>query len=1021
MSDLNSLNESWQSPPSIYRGAPFWSWNAELEPERLQAQIQSMHDAGMGGAFMHSRYGLKTPYLSERWFECVSACVEKCRELGMHAYLYDEDRWPSGPAGGLVTREHPEYRLKYLSAYFDGPDPATIKVHAVFDVQLDDDGRLVSYEQIGGPGEIMAAEDAHVQHRALFFCPGMQEVSGWTNDGGYLDTLDPKAVAEFIRVTHEQYAARYAEDFGTIIPAIFTDEPSYGAQIHTATRIPWTCRLADEFERRRGYDLRERLPEVVLPPVDGEFSAVRRDYFRTITELFAEAYSQQIGAWCAEHGIAATGHMLAEETLASQRQCVGAAMPHYEWMQWPGIDMLRDQVNELTTAKQATSVAAQLGMERVLSETYGCTGWDWPLEGHKFSGDWQWACGVNFRCPHLAHYSLAGGAKRDYPASIRDHSPWWPYYSEVEDYFARLSVLLTAGRPLRDVLVIHPLESGWGLADSDGGKQTIERLEEQLEGIIYALSFAHHDWDFGDESLLAKHAGVIDDTLRVGHMTYRLVVVPPALTLRGETVELLERFVAAGGALIFAGEPPDRVDGGLDPRVADLATRARVCCGAPEEVVETIEGILPRRISITADGVEADFAWTMLRRVGDGQVLFVQSQDRESEHTVIAHLDAQAPVVEWDPRTGRKLEVPAWEADGRLAFEVHLGPTGSALFSAGVEVDGVEQPGPLMAIIAREEIPGPFAIDLTEPNTLPLDYCEFSMADGEWSEPVPVLKADELIRAEYGLRPRFGSEHQPWYLYATGVVDTEPRDYWSMRWHVHITDLPASCKLALESPEDFDICVNGSYVSEFMEVDGWWVDDDIETVDITGVLQEGDNEILLTFAYRPDMELEEMYLVGDFGVASPGDEAPAPGRMTLVAPPEHLDEGSWVGQGLDTYGGAVIYHVEVQKPAEGRRCRIVLPEVECTAAVIHVGGEQFVLPWAPFVADITDALADGANDVAIEVIGGRHNILGPLHTPWEAWTGPGEFSPNNPKWRFEYYLNDHGLMGPVVVETLGRA
>ncbi len=50
MSDLNSLNESWQSPPSIYRSAPFWSWNAELEPERLQAQIQSMHDAGMGGA-----------------------------------------------------------------------------------------------------------------------------------------------------------------------------------------------------------------------------------------------------------------------------------------------------------------------------------------------------------------------------------------------------------------------------------------------------------------------------------------------------------------------------------------------------------------------------------------------------------------------------------------------------------------------------------------------------------------------------------------------------------------------------------------------------------------------------------------------------------------------------------------------------------------------------------------------------------------------------------------------------------
>ena len=70
---------------------------------------------------------------------------------------------------------------------------------------------------------------------------------------------------------------------------------------------------------------------------------------------------------------------------------------------------------------------------------------------------------MNFRCPHLTHYSLAGGAKRDYPASIFEHSPWWPYYGEVEDYFGRLSLMLTQGKPVRDVLVIHPVESAWGV------------------------------------------------------------------------------------------------------------------------------------------------------------------------------------------------------------------------------------------------------------------------------------------------------------------------------------------------------------------------------------------------------------------------------------------------------------------------------------------------------------------------------------------------------------------------------
>ncbi len=1019
MSDLKLLEEQWIMPSAIYRGAPFWSWNSELEPERLQAEIQSMHDAGMGGAFMHSRYGLKTPYLSERWFECVTACVEKCRELGMHAYMYDEDRWPSGPAGGLVTRDNPQFRLKYISASFDQPAPETGKVHAIFDVQMDEDGRLQSYRRVTSAGQV-------TEGRALFFCPGFQQPTGWTNDGGYLDTMDLDAVAEFIRVTHEQYAERYGEqaggEMGTIIPAVFTDEPSYGAQIYGIVdgrqRMPWTCRLTDEFIARRGYDLADRLPELTIPPADGEFSKVRHDYFRTITELFVEAYSQQIGEWCGEHGIAATGHMLAEETIASQRHCVGAAMPHYEFMQWPGIDMLRDQVDELTTAKQVTSVADQLGKERVLTETYGCTGWDWPLEGHKFSGDWQWVCGVNFRCPHLMHYSLAGGAKRDYPASIRDHSPWWPYYKAVEDYFARLSVMLTAGRPVRDVLVLHPVESGWGLAASVGGQQIIDRLEEQLEAIIYGLSFAQCDWDFGDETLLARHAAIVGDALRIGHMTYRVVVVPPAITLRATTAALLDTLVEAGGTVIFAGEPPTHVDGEPDGRVAQLADAAIGCCGDAASVVASVEAAVERQVSITEGGVQADFVWAMLRKVDEGHVLFIQSHDRESTRTVVVGVDAHAPVVEWDPRTGRRLEVHAWEEEGRLSFEVTLGPTGSALFSLGAEVEGVEAREPAMAVVDRRDIGGPLAIELTEPNTLPLGYCCFRVGDEEFSEPVPTLKADELIRARYGLGTRLGGEHQPWYLYATGVVDTAPRDRCQMRWAFHVTDLPATCHLAIENPEDYVITVNGTEVSE---VDGWWVDDDIETIDITDALQMGDNEVTLTFDYRPNMELEDMYLVGEFGVALREGEAPAPGRMTLVAPPESLGEGSWVGQGLDFYGGAVRYLVEVERPADGRRCRITLPEVECTAAVIHVGGEEFVLPWAPFAADITDALAEGTNQVAIDVIGGRHNILGPLHTPWEAWTGPGEFNPNSAKWRFDYYLNDHGLMGPVVVETLERA
>jgi hypothetical protein len=320
------------------------------------------------------------------------------------------------------------------------------------------------------------------------------------------------------------------------------------------------------------------------------------------------------------------------------------------------------------------------------------------------------------------------------------------------------------------------------------------------------------------------------------------------------------------------------------------------------------------------------------------------------------------------------------------------------------------------SVIRSQPFDGPFDVELTEPNTFPLDYCQYRIGDGEFSPPVAVLKADELIRKHFGLAVRDNGGQQPWYLYATGVIDTSPRGAAQMRWTFHVTDLPRQCALAVERPEEFTITVNGKPAPPPA---GYWVDEDIKTIDIASLLRAGQNEILLSFVYRPDMELEDMYLVGTFGVAKHTAEAPAPGNMTLLRPTGQLELGSWVGQGLDFYGGAVVYNITVEKPRRGR-LRINLGDVACTAAAVHANGKTFFLPWAPFSADITDALADGANLVRIEVIGGRKNIFGPLHTPKKGWTGPEQFSPNARDWTEAYLLTDHGLMSPVLLETLKR-
>ena len=104
-------DELFQKPTAEYRGAPFWGWNGQLKKSQLMRQIQQLKEMGFGGFHMHSRTGLATPYLSDEFMEMIRSCCEKAEQEEMLAWLYDEDRWSSGPAGGIVTKNKQFRRL----------------------------------------------------------------------------------------------------------------------------------------------------------------------------------------------------------------------------------------------------------------------------------------------------------------------------------------------------------------------------------------------------------------------------------------------------------------------------------------------------------------------------------------------------------------------------------------------------------------------------------------------------------------------------------------------------------------------------------------------------------------------------------------------------------------------------------------------------------------------------------------------------------------------------------------------
>ena len=112
---MNKLTEYVSKHSIEYGSIPFWSWNDKLEPNELRRQIRNMHELEMRGFFMHARGGLMTEYMSDEWFECIDACVDEAKKLGMEAWAYDENGWPSGFAGGKVL-EDPDTHAVYIYA-----------------------------------------------------------------------------------------------------------------------------------------------------------------------------------------------------------------------------------------------------------------------------------------------------------------------------------------------------------------------------------------------------------------------------------------------------------------------------------------------------------------------------------------------------------------------------------------------------------------------------------------------------------------------------------------------------------------------------------------------------------------------------------------------------------------------------------------------------------------------------------------------------------------------------------------
>ena len=972
-------------PPADYRPVMFWSWNEVMEPEEIRRQLRLMKEAGLGGGFIHSRIGLLTDYLGDEWFQAVQATIDESKEQGFKVYLYDEDKWPSGFAGGLVPLENEAFRMKAL---------------------------------IARPKDKVVPEDYTSIGSSRLGLQVYRWVSplgyDWFNGTCYTDLMSRKAMQFFIEQSYQTYYDRFAEYYGDDIILEFTDEPCtiFRGRLPEGA-VPYSDDLPEAFRKLHGYDHEEHLHKLFVDTEGAE--QFRVHYFRTVNYLFENNFSKQISDWCTSHNIGLTGHYMLETEMYGQQSWGTKVMANYRHQHQPGVDLLGRQIDEIISAKQCQSGVNQSGKKRMLSEMFGCSGQGVTFEDRLWIATQQIQLGVNFLNPHLSLYTMSGCRKRDFPPNLFYQQPWWEANAAIDTPLSRLCYVMSRGTFASDVLVIHPQESTFALWQSryqdcndvlkndnlvwdtepttQTSKEKIDSLDKSFKELMLTLLDHQVQYDLGDETLIADEGSVelVDDKpiFKIGQMSYSTVVLPSMYTISKETLCLLKAFQANGGQVYRCGEGPFVLDG-LKSEELDEFLKTLPSCDLTA-LNDVLEESKPVRV-VRAEGSD-HYLWTHLRNLEDASKLMMVSNLTRSEpfKGQITIDNTYKGVWLLDHWTGEKTPVEFTCVDGKTVLETTLEPVESRVFVFDMANDsgtGVLL-SPSDVEMTIELNPDDFTVTRLDDNALILDMAKWSKEDAELSrKALPVIILQEM----------FNEEHY------TGQLTLE------YSFSVKELSKGRNVRLVLEHPEYYRILVNGKEC-QYAGLE-FWLDIRFMPIDITDKLVEGTNTVRLEcaeFKYgdkgiiedkfaRYGTEIESVYIVGDFAVeaefTTPVYDSSywkqwglKPELLALkngsakLTDPKPLMMNNLLKSGLPFYPGKVEYSTQLPDISldKDQGIYVSCEKMNAACAEVFVDNDKVgYITTQPYRLDISKCYKPGGQ-LRIVLYSTLRNLLGPHH------------------------------------------
>lgn len=943
--------------------------NHRLDLNEIEWQMAELAKQGYQGVYPHARQGLLTPYLSEDWWAVIAKIIEVCRRTGMTMWIWDEDYFPSGLAGGRVVWEDPgliSRGLEFTITEVDGAGPfevdfpqgMLVRAFALPVIGADRYGDPLDVTRFCGTRRQTWSE-RRVQHSA--YSPHINPVGhphwrctmldnrfalAWRPErpGKFViiaalvrqragsvhpDMLNSRSVQRFIELCYEPYYQRFGAAFGTVIQGAFTDEPSPGGWL-----FPWTPKFPEEFARDHGYDLLPNLPHLARD-IDDRSPMVRHHYRLTQHRLQRQNYTEQIARWCREHGIKFCGHLTRTEWLSIDSYYWPNEMRCYQPMDIPAADPLTgtcgwsDAAAYHTGLKVASSVAHLFGKSQAGSDALAVIGDEASLSDLKAMLDYQMVLGINHFVLHGLSYSLDGPRKDEVPPSIFYQHTQWKHMKVLMDHVRTTAEALTGGEHVCDLAVLYPSASLGARISAATQNPNVLPEEKSIHELVETLLGRQKDFDFIDEVTLqeAVTAG--------GRMTtpeeYRTVILPHLSFIDAATADALLRFVRAGGRVWAIGTLPKAITRDPDSPVREWADRHIVFS-------QTLDRTLLDQLSgpeVRGEGSRDIF---VLRRKKDGQVRSFVFNRRESAF--------QGTI------------------DGR---PVALPPRGSLLL-----------PGPAPEKTRQMELDVSSGWRVTfEANHLPLGFWHVTETPDAWDAPYQVSSPgfDLMARQKDPCGEGSGYVRYVCRFLLTGQVP--------------------DARLVMEDAAvagRWKVSVNGVEIRDWSRA----VVFDCRNIQapVGHALRAGTTPTLNVVVIEtegPDRGLKEVpYLYGSFACEYRYGHGSFPFVKAVPAERELATLQPWNLLGYPTFSGSAVYRRKIEVAADGDYL-LDLGTVLDVAAVRVDGTPVKVLAWPPYRCELPN-LEQGIHELVVEVTNPPANrnraarlpagLLGPVRLLW---------------------------------------